>query len=255
MKRLIVCLIAVCLLCTACASAANTQQAYPDPLGKDTIVAGVRDDVPGFGYLSIERGEIVGYEVDIANAIADALGQQIEFIVVNDETREQALEQGEADMILATFTITDERKERVSFSDPYYQDWLVFLVGDDSAVQSFAGLDGANVGTVKDTTPAAQLEAVAEQESVAVSPVLYDDFSQARQALFAGEVDALFMDESIIRSYSGGRILPDRFVPQEYGIATRKSDTAFLDEINGILSALAADGTLDTFRAHWELGS
>jgi len=254
LKKIIFCTALIfCFMLSACAKPQEPEQSYPDPLTKDTINVGVRTDAPGFGYLSIELGEATGYEVDIANAIADALDKKAEFVEVNDETREEMLSSGQVDMIAATYTITDERKEQFNFSRPYYTDWIAVLVPENSKVMSFSELDGARIGTIKGTTPQQQLETVAKEQSVTVEPVMYEDFAQARKALFAGEVDALFMDESIIRSYSDGRVLDERYAPQEYGIATRKSDGEFAGRIDEILGRLDEDGTLEGFRAHWEL--
>ena len=102
---------------------------------KGVLKVGVKNDVPNFGYKNPQTGELEGFEIDLARAIAkDILGDEskVEFTPVTAQTRGPLLDTGELDMVIATFTITEERKKSYNFSDPYYTDGVAIMVKKDA---------------------------------------------------------------------------------------------------------------------------
>lgn len=217
------------------------------------LKVGIRNDSPGFAYLNIDTGEINGFEVDMIKSVGELLGRDIEFVVVNDTTREDALKAGDIDLIAATFTITDGRKEEYLFTRPYYTDRLAFLVPKESGAQKVADLDSAKVGVTDDTTAVEDLQNAAASKGISIEAVPYATFTEAKKGLFAGEIDALYMDESILRSYQDGRVLEEYFTPQPYGVAALKDNPELINAVDSAIDLLFSDGTLEAFSDHWEL--
>ena len=103
----------------------------------DKVVIGVKEDQPGLGYLDVTSGERTGFDVDIARWIAASLGydeDKIEFKAIASANREQALVNGDIDYYVGTYSITDKRKEQISFAGPYFITGQGLLVGSDSDI-------------------------------------------------------------------------------------------------------------------------
>ena len=235
---------------------------------------GVKCDVYGFGYQDEMTGEYSGMEIDLANMIAEALGyDEVEFTTVTAATRGELLVAGEIDCVLATFTITDARKETWDFSTAYYTDVVTALVEDSSGITCLADLVGKTVGVSSGSTSAKSLVKAMIENGVitgdgfneesfdpatwteGVSFKQYDDYPSISTALEADEVDAFCVDKSILAVYktAGRSYIDAEFSPQEYGIATTKgSGLSKLceDEVTTWLS----DGTIDSLIAQYNLG-
>lgn len=235
------------------AQASPAAETSPSANDDSPLKVGIRNDSPGFAYLNIDTGEINGFEVDMINSVGELLGRDIEFVVVNDTTREDALKSGDIDLIAATFTITDGRKEEYLFTRPYYTDRLAFLVPKESDAETVSDLNGAKVGVADDTTAVDDLQSAAESKNISVEAVPFETFTEAKRALFNGEIDAVYMDESILRSYQDGRVIEEYFTPQPYGIAALKENAELLNAVDSAIDLLSADGTLDAYADHWEL--
>ena len=113
---------------------------------RGVLRVGVKNAVKGFGFQDTLSGEYEGLEISIAEDIAAALGVEVEFTAVTAATRTELLDSGDLDCVLATFTITDERKESWDFSTPYYTDYVTVLVENESEITSLAGLTDKIVG-------------------------------------------------------------------------------------------------------------
>ena len=188
-------------------------------------------------------------------------------------TRTELLDSGDIDCVLATFTITDERRESWDFTTPYYTDHVTVLVEDASGITDLESLVGATVGVSSGSTSAKSLvKALIEAGLISgdgfdeetfdpatwtdgVSFRQYDDYPTISTALSAGEVDAFCVDKSILAIYrtEGRSYIDAEFAPQEYGIATTKDSgmSAVAEELvsdllaDGTISALIADNGLD----------
>ncbi len=132
--------------------ASATNQTSANTHGLQTIKdrgilrVGVKQDVPKFGFLNPDTNEFEGMEVEIARKIAEDLGVKIEFTPVTAQTRGPLIDNGQVDMVIATFTITDERKLLYHFSTPYYTDAVGFLVNKDSGIKGFEYLNEKHIG-------------------------------------------------------------------------------------------------------------
>ena len=249
-------------------TAAASDTAWPEDVqeivDRGVLRVGVKNAVPGFGYQDPLTGEYSGMEIDLANLVADYLGVETEFTTVTAATRGELLDSGDIDCVLATFTITDERKQTWDFTTPYYTDAVTVLVEDSSGITSLADLVGKTVGVSSGSTSARELvRAMVEKGLVSgdnfdpdtfdpttwtegVSFHQYDDYPTISTALSAGEVDAFCVDRSILAIYKteGRSYIQDEFAPQEYGIATTKG-SGLSEVCEDLVTTWLSDGTID----------
>lgn len=257
-------------------TAAASDTAWPEDVqeivDRGVLRVGVKNAVPGFGYQDPLTGEYSGMEIDLANKIADYLGVETEFTTVTAATRGELLDSGDIDCVLATFTITDERKQTWDFTTPYYTDAVTVLVEDSSGITSLADLVGKTVGVSSGSTSARELvRAMVEKGLVSgdnfdpdtfdpttwtegVSFHQYEDYPTISTALSAGEVDAFCVDRSILAIYKteGRSYIQDEFAPQEYGIATTKG-SGLSEVCEDLVTTWLSDGTIDGLIAEYGL--
>ena len=228
---------------TAAAALDADVQAIVD---RGVLRVGVKNAVLGFGYQDPITGEYSGMEIDLAKALAAQLGVDVEFTTVTAATRTELLDSGDIDCVLATFTITEERKQSWDFTTPYYTDHVTVLVEDASGIKTLADLKDKLVGVSSGSTSARALTAAMIDAGVidgagfdketfdaatwkeGISFQQFDDYPGISTALAAGQVDAFCVDKSILAVYKteGRSYIADEFAPQEYGIATKK-DSGF----------------------------
>lgn len=233
-------------------------------IDRGVLRVGVKNAVPGFGLQDTLTGEYTGLEIDIARKIAEYLGVDIEFTTVTAATRTELLDAGDIDCVLATFTITEERKQSWDFTTPYFTDAVTVLVEDASGITTLADLADKKVGVSSGSTSAKALvkamiaagvldgEGFDEETfdaatwTTGVSFHQYEDYPAISTALSAGEVDAFCVDKSILAIYKtdGRSYIEDRFSPQEYGIATKKG-SGFSALCEELVTTWLSDGTID----------
>lgn len=243
------------------APASEDVQAIKD---RGVLKVGVKNAVMGFGFEDPLTGEYTGLEIELAKALADKLGVGIEFTAVTAATRTELLDSGDIDCVLATFTITDERKESWDFTTPYYTDYVSVLVEDSKGIKTLDDLVDATVGVSSGSTSAKSLvKAMIEKglisgdgfDEESFDPATwttgikfrqYDDYPTISTALSAGEVDAFCVDKSILAIYKteGRSYIDAEFAPQEYGIATTKG-SGLSKVAEELVSASLSDGTID----------
>ncbi|MCD8377023.1 MAG: transporter substrate-binding domain-containing protein [Oscillospiraceae bacterium] len=236
-------------------------------ISSGVLKVGVKDAVEGFGYEDTLTGERSGLEIDLANLIANYLGVEVEFTTVTAATRTELLDSGDIDCVLATFTITEERKESWDFTTPYYTDYVSVLVENASGITSLQDLvdNGAIVGVSSGSTSARSLvEALIDNGIIegadyssdtfdattwteGVSFQVYDDYPAISTALSADEVQAFCVDKSILSIYNtdSRSYIDEEFAAQDYGIATTK-DSGMSALCEDLITGWLADGTIDS---------
>lgn len=222
------------------------------------LKVGVKEDVPNFGLKNTDTGEIEGFEIDIAKKIAEEIlgdPDAIELTPVTAKTRGPLLDNGEVDMVIATFTVTEERKETYNFTDAYYEDAVGLLVKKDKNYEGLKDMDGANIGVAQSSTTADAIAAEAEQYDITLEFSEYATYPEIKAALDSGRVDAFSVDRSILAGYldDSTEILSDRFATQDYGIATKKTNTELADYTNDLITTWGEDDTLDGLVSEWGL--
>lgn len=228
-------------------SDAQLEAGVQEIVDRGVLRVGVKQDLPNFGYRDPESNQYTGMEVEIAKKVAAELGVDIEFTPVTAQTRGALLDNGQLDMVIATFTITEERKELYNFTTPYYTDAVGFLVRKDSKIQSsWEALDGLIIGVTQGSIQWGLLEEIAAEKGIELNFRELGSNSEVVVALAAHRVDAFSIDQSILSAFLGktNELLDLQYQPSEYGIVTKKSNTDLATYLDGLVQDWTEDGTL-----------
>ncbi|NUW40292.1 glutamate ABC transporter substrate-binding protein [Nonomuraea rhodomycinica] len=236
------------LLAGGCAAGGRTSV-----LDADRIVIGVRPDLPSVGFRRAD-GTFEGFDVDVARYIARKLGKDVRFVPVLAAEREKAITSGRADLVLATYTISMDRKQKVLFAGPYhisYQDILVRR--DEGGIRNVRDLKGRRICEVKGSNAA---QRVVEERKVAAQVVPFPDYAACLAALKQDQVDAITTNDVIlaglaIRDGSGLRLAHAQFNEQRTGVGMRKGDVEGCEEVNRAITAMYQDGTASRLLHRW----
>ena len=235
---------AVAAFC-ACACVFAVSACGADETGKIRI--GIKFDQPGLGFK--KNGTYVGFDVDVAKYVAKKLGYSEDEIVWKEapsKQREAMLQNGDVDMILATYSITDERKNAVSFAGPYFvagQDLLVRK--DDHSINGPEDLNGKRLCSVTGSTSAATVK---EKFASEVQLMEQPGYAECATALFSGIVDAVTTDDIILAGLASAsrgklRVVGKPFTQEYYGVGIKKGDTALAKKINAAITEMIKDGS------------
>jgi len=217
------------------------------------LVIGVKADQPGLGLQTGTQYE--GFDIEIAKIIAKGLGvdpANIEWKTTVSANREPFIQQGTVDLVVATYTINDDRKTKVNFAGPYYVAGQDLLVPAASTIAGPEALDGKKVCSVTGSTPAKRIQTDHPKAQLQ----LFDAYSKCVEALASGSVDAVTTDDIILAGYASQaqyagkfKVVGKPFSTEPYGIGLKKEDTAGCKKINEILTAAANDGS---YKAAWD---
>lgn len=222
---------------------------------KGKLVVGVKYDTKLFGLKNPESGKVEGFDVDIAKALAkQILGDEnkIEFKEVTSKTRIPMLDNKDIDMIVATMTVTEERKKQVDFSDVYFAAGQSLLVKKGSPIKSVDDIKkGTKVLSVKGSTSVDNIRKKTPDATV----LEFDNYQDAFSALKAGQGDTLTTDNAILYGMvaqdAGYEVVGKPFTDEPYGIAIKKGETALVGAVNDGLKALHTSGDYDKIYEKW----
>jgi glutamate transport system substrate-binding protein len=204
---------------------------------RGSVKVGVKEDQPGLGYLDPTTGDRTGFDVDIARWIAASLGydeDKIEFTAIPSANREQAIVNGDIDYYVGTYSITDKRKEQISFAGPYFITGQGLLVAaDNDDITGPDDLAGKNVCSATGSTSIQRIK----DEYPDATTTEFDTYSQCVEQLKSGQVDAVTTDEAILIGYAAQdpdnlKVVGDVFSEERYGVGLAKDDTALQEFIN-----------------------
>jgi glutamate transport system substrate-binding protein len=217
------------------------------------IRIGTKFDQPLFGLKGLD-GKPAGFDVEIGKIVAAKLGipaDKIEWVESPSKVREDFIKQGRVDLVVATYTINDDRKKQIDFAGPYYtagQDIMV-KKGDTSITGPESFRDGTKkVCSVTGSTPAGEIKKYVKD--AASQLVLFDVYSKCADALRNGQVDAVTTDNVILlglvdQSKDAFALVGKPFTQEPYGIGLKKGDDAFRTFVNDTLEASAKDGSYE----------
>jgi len=214
------------------------------------IRIGTKFDQPGFGLKGLD-GKPAGFDVEIGKIIAGELGiapEKIEWVETPSKVREEYLEQGKVDLVVATYTINDERKKRVDFAGPYYVagQQIMTRKGDSSITGPDSLRDGTKkVCSVTGSTPAKNIGSYLKDQTSQL--VLFDVYSKCADALKNNQVDAVTTDNVILTGLVASspgdfQLVGTKFTQEPYGVGLKKGDTAFRTFVNDVLEKIGTDG-------------
>lgn len=230
----------------------NAKQEAAGELDKSkTYVLGMDDTFAPMGFRD-EKGELVGFDVELAQAAAKEMGIKIECQPIDWTVKETELDSGNVDLLWNGYSITPEREKKVLFSDPYMDNRQIIITLKDSPVNSKADLAGKRI-TVQGESSA--LEAVMKDEafvkSLAEPPVEYATNTECFKDIEAKRCDAIVVDEVLARYYmkqngeENYKVLDDNFGEEKFAVGMRKDDVALQEALNKALAKLKEDGTYD----------
>ncbi|MEA9392034.1 ABC transporter substrate-binding protein [Acerihabitans sp. TG2] len=211
------------------------------------------DSNPPFGSVDAKNHNIVGYDVDFANALADALGVKLELVSTNPANRIPLLQSGKVDLIVADITITPERAQVIDFSVPYFVTGQQFLVPVKSP-DKLVDYAHARIGAVKGTTGEQELHHRFPDSRV----LAYDDIPLALSALRNGNVQAITQDCTILAGLLNSapdkthyKVLPELLTKEAIGVGVKKGETTLLSFVNNQLLQLEKNGQASAIYHHW----
>jgi glutamate transport system substrate-binding protein len=212
------------------------------------LKVGTKFDQPGFGLKGLD-GKLAGFDVEVAKIIAGAMGvtpENIEYVESPSKVREERIEKGEVDLVAATYTINDKRKERITFAGPYYVAGQQLMVkSDNTKVKGPADLKAnpdQKVCSVTGSTPSEQIKPYLASEA---QLVLFDVYDKCADALRTGQVQVVTTDNVILlgfvsKSDKAFKLVGEQFTKEPYGIGIKKGDVKFCEFINTTLKKNAA---------------
>jgi polar amino acid transport system substrate-binding protein len=229
-----------------------------DTSQKEKVVVGLDNTFVPMGFLD-EKNEVVGFDVDLAKEVFKRQGKEVTFENIDRATKEASLDRGSVDLLWNGYSINDERKKIVDYSDPYMDNKTIFVVMADSDIKSMDDLKEKEIGTQQGSTA---YEALQKNEDFKNSlknqdARVYDTFDKALRDLEVGRTQAVVGDEVLIRYYISQkgqekyRILDQDLGSESYVVAFRKGDKKFRDQVNETLKEMEDDGTFQKIYDKW----
>ena len=242
---------AAALAVTLAACGSNNGGGSGSTGGDSGLKIGIKYDQPGLG---LKKGNTFsGLDVDVAKYVANELGtsaDKITWVQAPSAQRETLISTGQVNFIVATYSITDARKEKVSFAGPYFvagQDLLIR--SDDTSITGPESLNGKKLCSVKGSTSA---QKVKEKFANEVQLQEFATYSECLPALETGGVDALTTDDAILAGFAAQqenagkfKLVGKPFSTENYGIGLKKGDTALCQKITDAIKKMQSDGSLD----------
>lgn len=228
----------------------NVQASLPE-----TLKLGLDASFPPLGFEN-ESGEIVGFDIDLAKAVCDYYGIELECIPIEWDNKDAELQSGNIDCIWNGFTVTDEREQTYCLSRPYLANRQVVVVTEDSEIASLADLAGKKIALQSDSSASEAVEANEELNASIGEKVELLDNLTAIMDLKSANVDAVIMDEVVARyvistSNEPLKVLEESLAPEEYAIGFAKDNTELCRAVEDALTALKEDGTLKAISEEW----
>lgn len=216
--------------------------------GGDSITIGIKFDQPGLGQK--EGNEFTGFDVDVARYVAKELGyseDQITFKETPSAQRETLIQSDQVQLIFATYSINDDRKQKVSFGGPYFiagQDLLVR--SDNTDITGPDTMNGKKLCSVAGSTSAKKIK---DDYASEVQLQEYDTYSKCVEALNSGSIDAVTTDDVILAGYAAQeqykgklKVVGNPFTDERYGVGLKKGDTELCGKVNTALEKMVSDG-------------
>lgn len=242
---------------TADSSKEDTSLADIQASGK--IRLGLDADFAPMGFTD-ENGNIVGFDIDLANAAAEKMGLEIEAVPINWDSKSMELSSKNIDVIWNGFSISEERKKEVLFTDPYLTTGQVIVVPVDSDIKTKADLAGKKVALQDGSTSEDALKAdTATYEAVGEENISkFKENTLVLMEVESGRADAAVIDEIYVRYYLAKEGMTDKFTvleeqlsPEDYGVGCRLEDVSFANALNEAIQACIADGTASEISLKW----
>lgn len=222
-------------------------------------VVGLDDTFAPMGFRD-DEGDLVGFDIDLAEAVADDLGYSISFQPIDWAMKETELNTGNIDMIWNGYTITDERAEKVDFGTPYLENSQLIVTLEENEIDSKSDLAGKKVAAQQSSSAISAIESdpsdiMSEFDNSEV--IQFPSNNDVFNDLISGRSEAIVVDETLGRFYMSQnpspdyKVLEEDFGKEEYAVGFRQDDDALREEFNASLERLMEDGTYDDIYQEW----
>lgn len=253
MKKISLALLALLMMIVlaACGSGEDAGPASEDSSEKGTLTMGTSADFPPFESVDPE-GEIIGFDIDLAKAIAEELGYEIEIRDMKFDGLIGALQSDRIDFVMSGMSATDERKENVDFSTEYHRSGEMFLSQQDAGIESIEDLEGKTLGVQLGTIQEQGARSIQEEYGFEIKPI--DSSSIMVQELLSNRVDAIYIDKAVGMGYQEEQDLAgfDDPTTASPGMAAAfPKGSELVEEINEALATLEENGTLQELKDKW----
>lgn len=244
-------LIGVLSLTTACNSG-RINEGQLSTVKEGTIILATNAEFPPFEY--VESGDVVGFDIDVANEIATALGLTLKIENMNFDSVVTAVKSGRADIAIAGLTVNEERLNEVDFSNSYYRSSQVIIVPTGSAIAGIGDLSDKKVGVQLGTTGDFEMST----GDFGATVERYSKPSDAVNDLKAGRLDAIVIDSNPAQVFVGLNedtltLLSEPLTDEDYAIGISKSNSGLTTAINGVLAELELNGKMDELKLKYDL--
>lgn len=244
---------------TGTQSADSDKIAAPSTIKDGVLSVGVEIPYPPMEIFADDGVTPMGFDIDLAEALAEKFGLQVEFNNVAWDGIFDGLKVDKYDVVISACTITPERKEAVDFSDPYFENYQTISVMPDSdkEINDIKDVNGLKVGYQNGTSADEYLNDLIDAGEIQCETAPYAKMTEAFSDLKLGRIDAVICDTPVASSYVKD---PDFGVvikwtqpsdPEYFGVAIKKGNTEMADAVNAALKALKDDGTLDRINDEW----
>ena len=221
------------------------------------FILGLDDTFAPMGFKD-SNGEFVGFDVELAEEVGKRIGLDVKFQPIDWSLKETELNAKNIDVIWNGYTITESRKEKVAFSNPYLDNSQIIVTMSDSNIIKKSDMDGKIVAVQKESSAYdAVIKDTQFVNSLGEEIIQFDTNNEAFMDLEAKRVDAIVVDEVLARYYMKLRgeekysVLQEDFGKEQYGIGMRKEDKILLEKINNAMEEMKNDGTYDSIKNKW----
>ncbi|MEG2080622.1 MAG: transporter substrate-binding domain-containing protein [Oscillospiraceae bacterium] len=219
------------------------------PKAKEKLIMATNANFPPYEFIEGEGGKVIGIDAEIAGKIAEKLNMELQIEDVEFGSIVTGVQSGKFNMGMAGMTVTDERKQSVSFSNSYAKGIQVIIVKEGSTIKTTDDLVGKKIGVQQDTTGDIYASDTPDKGGFGKENVVsFKNGADAVTALTAGKVDAVIIDnepaKAFVKANTGLKILDTEYVSEEYAICIAKENTALLEKVNKALDELIKDGTV-----------
>ena len=227
-------------------------------MDKDKIIVGLDDAFAPMGFKN-ESGEIVGFDVDLAKEVGQRLDKEVVFQPIDWSMKESELNSGNIDFIWNGYTITEERKEKVDFSEAYLNNKQVIVTLTTTDINSKSDLADKKVGAQSESSAIEAMEKDMElyESFYGGEAITFEDNNQALMDLEAGRIDAVVADEILVKYYiklkgeDKFKVLTEDFGSEEYGVGIRKGDIETVEAVNNAFEEMKKDGKMAEISQKW----
>lgn len=227
-------------------------------MADNTLTIGMEIGYPPFEYFSEDGVTPVGFDVDMANAIADKLGVEVNFINTAWDTIFAGIGMN-YDIVISGVTITEDRKAEMAFSTPYINNYqcIVLPTGSELEITDFTSLNGLSLSVMKETASDIMITELIDTGSITATVKRNEQVPTCFTELANGEVDAVVCDSTVADSYVAKNpekytiVYRDETAPEQFGVAMSKDNAALLDSINQAIAALESEGFFTANTTKW----